>query len=63
MAKFTGMLKVEGDGKLILTIQLTPQNPKVEDIPVADLVEDMLNQRVQIEILPTKPRYTILGDK
>ena len=42
------------DGQLCMKMQLSPQNPTLYEIPLEDLMEDLIGKRVQIETFELK---------
>ena len=45
----------DDDGEICLKMRISPQNPEEYEIPLEELLEDLMGKRVQIKILPVKP--------
>jgi hypothetical protein len=52
MVKIIGKLTRDDDGVPCVKMQISPQNPQLYDIPLEELLEDYIDSRVKIEILP-----------
>lgn len=56
MPRLTGKLLVDAEGALCLEMQLTPENPTLYEIPLKEVLEEYLGQKVAVDVLPVRPR-------
>lgn len=63
MARFTGELLQAEDGQLSVKMPISAMNPELFEIPLEEILEDFINKRVRIEVLPLESRWEDEGAK
>lgn len=53
-----GKFVLDEEGGAAMEMQLTPQNPKKEKIPLAEIFEEFLDKEIIIDIYSLSKRYT-----
>lgn len=56
MNRVVGDLKIDKNGEIYLKMQISPQSPDIIDVPLKELLEECMNQRIAIEINPSEKR-------
>lgn len=54
MTRIVGILTQDEDGMLCLKTKLSPNNPEIYDVPLSELLEEFMDKKVVIEILPVQ---------
>ncbi|MHA1731018.1 MAG: hypothetical protein ACTSU5_03700 [Promethearchaeota archaeon] len=57
MVRFSGELLVDDDGQLVVKMPLSAMNPELFEIGLVEILEEFINRRVRVEVLPLEPRY------
>jgi hypothetical protein len=59
MASFKGLLEKDENGTLCLKVRISPKNPEEFDVPLEELLEDLIDKKVRIDIMPIKSRSEV----
>jgi hypothetical protein len=55
--RLRGKLMKDDDGMLCIKMQIAPGNPNLENIPLEEILEDMMDQNVVIDVFPLTKRW------
>ncbi|MBD3350898.1 MAG: hypothetical protein GF364_05370 [Candidatus Lokiarchaeota archaeon] len=57
MTQFNGKLVLDEDGLLCVKMHISPMNPELYDIPLQELLEDLINKDIFMEVFATQKRW------